>query len=155
MTCAALPPLTARITVDRPRADAFQAFTADFDRWWPATFTWAQPTHLDHMVFPTHVDGLLSEIGPHGFRLDWGRVTAWRPPEAVSFTWQIGPDRVPVPDPAEASTVHVTFTPARDRTTVAVSHEEWELHGDHGAAYREQMSPAWPMALEAFAASIG
>ncbi len=148
-----IPPLLADVTVPIPPDRAFTAFTAGFDDWWPPAFTWSQPANLVQMRFGTAEGDLLNEIGPHGFRLDWGRITRWDPPEAVGFTWQIGPDRVPVPDPDRASLVEVTFRPSDRGTQVAVRHHRWAAHGDGAAAYREQFAPAWPMALEAYAAT--
>ncbi len=53
--------------------------------------------------------GHCSERGPHGFRCDWGRVVTCEPPGKIAFTWQISPQRVPQPDPAQASLVEVRF----------------------------------------------
>ena len=59
------------------------------------------------------------EVGPHGFRCDWGRVLAWQPPRRLVFTWQISPSRVPDPDPDHASEVEVSFAEEGDDTRVA------------------------------------
>jgi uncharacterized protein YndB with AHSA1/START domain len=87
-------------------------------------------------------------------RLDWGRVAAWEPPSRLSFSWQVGPDRVPEVNPARASQVEVRFEViGTDRTRVSVVHDGWERHGEAAAAYREQFDRAgtWPRILDAYA----
>ncbi|MGH3359517.1 MAG: SRPBCC domain-containing protein, partial [Nocardioidaceae bacterium] len=90
----------------------------------------------------------LYEIGPHDLRWDWGRVLAWQPPERLVFSWQIGPDRVPVPDSDSASEVLVTFAEdVPSVTTVNVQHGHWDRHGPDGASYRASFEQVWPYAL--------
>ena len=76
----------------------------------------------------------------------------WEPPTRLAFTWQIGADRVPEPDPDRASEVEVTLAPANQGTRITVEHRRWERHGSEGERYRRQFAGAWPHALEAFAA---
>lgn len=149
MTTSAPAPLSAATDLPLSVERAFDLFTAGFDRWWPREFTWSQAEHLDRMVFGDGPGALLSEIGPFGFRIDWGRITDWQPPHALTFTWQIGADRVPLPDPAQASRVAVTFTEVGRSTRIQVVHDRWEAHGAEAAAYRDGFSEAWPMALAA------
>lgn len=149
-----IPALTATTSVPVPPEQAYQAFVEAFDGWWPAEFTWSQAAGLERMIFGTQAGDLLSEIGPHGFRIDWGRVVAAEPPRRVEFTWQISPDRVPVPDPEQASMVRVAFEPDGDATTVTVTHDGWDRHGPDAASYREQFSPAWDLALAAYAQHV-
>ncbi len=145
----AVPVLTASTTVEAPPEAAFDLFTAGFGRWWPPEFSWSGAQGLTAMGMEPGIDGFLYERGPHGLRLDWGRVLEWDPPVRLAFTWQIGPDRVPVPDPALATEVEVRFQPAgHGLTSVEITHRGWERHGDAGAAYRADFSRAWPQALE-------
>ncbi|MDY7100305.1 MAG: SRPBCC domain-containing protein [Actinomycetota bacterium] len=146
--------LEAEVTVPVPPDEAFAVFTDGFGTWWPAEFSWSQPELLEAMVMDGRLDGMLTEVGPHGFRIDWGRIIAWDPPRALSFTWQIGPDRTPVPDPEQASRVHVTFEPAGDGTAVRVRHDDWANHGDAGHEYRDGFAQAWPMALAAYEQAV-
>ena len=147
-------PLRADVVVDLGLEATFERFTAGFGSWWPAEFTWSQPDLLVDIGMEPRLDGLLTETGPHGFRLDWGRLVRWEPPHALAFLWQVGADRVPVPDPERASTVTVTFTDVEGSagTRVAVVHDGWERHGDAAQTYREDFAPAWPWALDRLAA---
>lgn len=146
----AVEPLQAEVVVELSLAAAFEHFTAGLGQWWPPEFTWSQPELLQSISMDARVGGMLFETGPHGFRIDWGRITAWDPPSSLRFRWQISADRVPIPDPDQASVVTVTFTPAEDATRVEVVHDEWLRHGAGAADYRDQFAQAWPMALNSF-----
>lgn len=145
-----IPRLAASVTVDLPQRGAFDRFTQDFNQWWPAEFTWSQPELLHHIGMNCQLNGLLSEIGPHGFRIDWGRIVSWDPPSSLSLLWQIGADRVPSPDPERASTVTVSFSASGESTDVEVVHDMWERHGEGAQSHRDDFEQAWPMALERF-----
>lgn len=128
----------------------FRRFTIELSGWWPRAFTWSGEQLLVDIGMQPGPGGHLYEIGPHGLRLDWGRVLTWRQPEQVAFSWQIGPDRVPQPDADRATEVDVRFTAAGTGTVVVLSHDGWERHGEQGAVYRAGMATAWPRALEQF-----
>ncbi|NIK59732.1 SRPBCC domain-containing protein [Kribbella shirazensis] len=140
--------LTAEVEVPVPAAVAFELFTDEFGRWWPPEFSWSGADLLTDMGI---LDGVLYELGPHGLQWDWGRVLAWEPGRRFVFSWQIGPDRVPVPRAEDASEVEVTF----DGSSVRVVHRGWERHGDAGDDYRENFEQVWPYALGRFAEHVG
>lgn len=145
----------AEVEVAAGRREAFAAF-ADAARWWPREFTWSQEALRDLVIEPRE-GGLCSEIGPDGFRCDWGRVAAWEPPERLVLAWQIGPDRAPQPDPARASTVEVRFRAAgAGLTRVSLEHRGLERHGEGAAGYARAMrEQGWPLVLARFAAALG
>ncbi len=145
-----IPALIASVTVPTAPPDTFARFTDGFGSWWPAEFTWSQPALLASIGMDCRPGGLLTETGPYGFRVDWGRIQGWQPPTAMSFTWQISAERVPVPDPARASVVSVSFAAHDGGTTVTVTHDAWDRHGPGAAGYRDQFAAAWPLALERF-----
>jgi uncharacterized protein YndB with AHSA1/START domain len=143
------------ITVDAPPDRAFALFTEGMTEWWPPEYTWAQKT-LDHIAIEPVEGGRCFERGPHRFTCDWGRVVTCEPPGRIAFTWQISPQRVPQPDPAQASLVEVRFTPAGDSgTRVALEHRHFSRHGEGAEGYEAAMrSPqGWPLLLERFAAA--
>lgn len=101
---------------------------------------------------------MCSEVGPHGFRCDWGRVLAAERPKRLRFTWQIGPSREPVPDPERASVVDVRFlAEGADSTRVEVEHHAFERHGEAAQGYRDALASeqGWPYMLGRYAAAAG
>jgi uncharacterized protein YndB with AHSA1/START domain len=134
-------------------ADGFALFTTGFARWWPAEYTWSGDALVEIGIEPRE-GGHCFELGPGGFRCDWGTVTAWEPPRRLVFLWQIGPGREPVPDPSRAGEVEVRFG---DDGRVDLEHRGFDRHGDGGAAYADGMgSPqGWPYILKRFAAAAG
>jgi uncharacterized protein YndB with AHSA1/START domain len=144
------------ITVPVPPEQAFATFTEDMTSWWPAEYTWANRT-LQRIAIEPEEGGRCFERGPHGFTCDWGRVVTCEPPSRIAFTWQISPQRVPQPDPAQASLVEVRFEPDRDGTRVALAHRHFSRHGAGAEGYEAAMSSpqGWPLLLERFAAACG
>lgn len=144
------------VTVGLPQAAAFRLFTEGFARWWPQEYSWAGDA-LTGIGMEGRLNGACFEIGPHGFRCDWGRVTQWEPPRLLRFTWQIGADRTPQPDPQRASEVAVAFVPEGARTRVILAHRGFRAHGEAGMAYREEMgSPmGWPLLLSRYVQLAG
>lgn len=149
-----IEPVVTQLRVPRPPAEAFDLFTNHLATWWPAEYTWAQEA-LEELAIEPRSGGFCYEVGPYGFRCDWGRVTECVPPERLVFSWQISPGRAPVPDPAKASVVEAAFAAedGRAATRVAVEHREFDRHGDGAAAYRDAMASefGWPFILGQFA----
>lgn len=146
-----------RISIDLPvpPEHAFAGFI-DLDAWWPREYTWSGEV-LDRVAMEVGEGGHCIEWGPHEFRYDWGRVLRWDPPTRLLFTWQIGPDRTPQPDPARASEVEVTVAQVGEGSRVTVVHRHFDRHGDGADDYRAGLANpgGWPYMLEAFARSVG
>ena len=137
-----------------PPARAFEVFTQDFASWWPPEFTWSQ-RGLEWIGIDPREGGLCTELGPGGFRIDWGRVLIWHPPNRLAFTWQISPTRVPEPDSAKSSLVDVRFEAAGGESIVQVLHMGFERHGEGAHEYRDAMhEQAWPYILERYVAAF-
>ncbi len=141
-------PLTCSIRLELSVEDAFALFVDRFGQWWPSGFSWSGTDLLDRVTIASEVGGPLSEYSRTGLRWDFGMVKSISRPDNLTFSWQIGPDRVPVADPARASEVHVQFFADDGSTTVTVRHDGWERHGEAGSQYRDDFSQAWPMILE-------
>jgi uncharacterized protein YndB with AHSA1/START domain len=144
------------LLVPTDAATAFSVFTRRFETWWPREYTWSQAA-LETIGITPHVDGMCFEIGPHGFRCDWGRVLTWNAPHRLVFAWQIGPHREPVPDPARASTVSVSFDERTPGTTeVTLIHDGFDRHGADAPMYRDALASqeGWPFILGRFAAAL-
>jgi uncharacterized protein YndB with AHSA1/START domain len=131
---------------------AFEAFTDGLRNWWPPEYTWSGQSVLVDIGIEPGAGGMCFEIGPHGFRCDWGRVLVWDPPRRLVFHWQIGPGREPVPDPERASEVEVRFGDGR----LQLTHRGFDRHGPSGGDYRKALaSPeGWPEILGRFKAYL-
>jgi len=136
--------------------DAFATFTDRMAGWWPHDATWSGEA-LESIGVEPRVGGFCFERGPHGLRLDWGRVMAWEPPHRLVFSWQIGSDRTPAPNPAHASEVELRFqAEAAGTSRVTLEHRGFERHDGDPAAYRDAMaSPSgWPRIIGRFRATV-
>ncbi|MBM0237333.1 SRPBCC family protein [Micromonospora sp. ATA32] len=133
---------------------AFEVFTGALTDWWVREYTWSGPAALAELGIEPRAGGMLYEIGPYGFRADWGRVLTWDPPRRLVFIWQIGPDRSPVPDPALASEVEVLFLPEGPGTRVEVEHRHFDRHGEAAEGYRQALTAGWHELLSRYHASV-
>lgn len=132
--------------------EAFESFVNDLNDWWPEEYTWSQES-LREIKIDARIGGLCTEIGPYGFRCDWGRVTDFVHGRTIGFTWQIGPDREPVPDPGKASNVVVEFDMKGDtRTAIELRHFDFGKHGEQGSEYCKFMGSdqGWKYILDCF-----
>jgi uncharacterized protein YndB with AHSA1/START domain len=145
------PDVRLSVAVDAPPDRAFALFTYGLGDWWIPEYTWSGPDALGRIGIEPREGGLCYEIGPHGFRVDWGRVLAWEAPRLVTFTWQISPQRVPEPDPARGSEVEVRFAPDGVGTMVDLIHRHFDRHGEDAQAYRGGMSVGWEQLLGRYA----
>ena len=138
-----------------PPADAFATFTERMAAWWPPDATWSREA-LESIGIEPRVGGFCFERGPHGLRLDWGRVTTWEPPHRLVFSWQIGPHRTPEPNPAHASEVEVRFDDDGGASRMTLQHRGFERHGADAAAYRDAMASdaGWPHLLDRFRGEV-
>lgn len=147
--------VTSRLRVPASAERAFAVFTARLSDWWVKEYTWCGPDALVDIGIEAGEGGMAYEIGPHGFRADWGRVLTWEPPHRLVLTWQIGPDRVPVPDPARASEVEVQFrTEQGNRTRVEVEHRNFDRHGPDAEGYRQALTAGWHELLSRYATAV-
>ena len=148
--------IVAAVSVEASPERAFEVFTEGLGSWWPREYTWSQEV-LEEIGLEPREGGLCYERGPHGFRCDWGRVLAWEPPRRVVFTWQIGPNREPQPNPEKASAVTVRFgDDGGGGVRVEVEHRAFDRHGEAGADYAAALgSPqGWPVMLARFAEAL-
>ncbi|MEV6373980.1 SRPBCC family protein [Micromonospora musae] len=147
--------LRCSLLISAPSERAFAVFAGALTDWWVREYTWSGPEALSELGMEPWAGGMLYEIGPYGFRADWGRVLTWDPPRRLVFTWQIGPDRVPVPDPARASEVEVVFlTEAPEQTRVELEHRHFDRHGEAAEGYRQALTAGWHELLSRYVATV-
>lgn len=147
--------LRVSVSVAASAAEAFGVFTERLDAWWVREFTWSGPAGLQTIAIEPAQGGKAYEVGPHGFRLDWGRVLVWEPPGRLVLSWQIDPDRVPQPDPARCSEVEVHFHEGPRGTAVDLEHRHFDRHGPDGEGYWRAMTDGWRELLDRYARLLG
>lgn len=140
------------ITVQASQGNAFEKFVNNINAWWPKEYTWSQDKLVEMRIEPKKNGGCI-EIGPHGFRCDWGRITELKHSEKIAFKWQISPRREPVPDPEKASDVQVRFIKVSDtKTKIEFAHFNFANHGEGAENYRKAMDSeyGWEYILNCF-----
>ncbi|SKB35929.1 Uncharacterized conserved protein YndB, AHSA1/START domain [Parapedobacter luteus] len=141
------------IEVTIPIKTAFDLFVNKLTLWWPQEYTWSKDKLVELVIDPIP-HGLCTEIGPNGFRCDWGTVMEVEQGKRFAFKWQISASRVPEPDANKASEVYILFEqPAPGATRIQLTHGKFENHGNNYTAYRDAMASeqGWPYILSAFA----
>ncbi len=130
---------------------AFQKFVDELNEWWPKEYTWSQDT-LKEIKIDGKKGGLCTEIGPNGFRCDWGTVTEYTEHEKIRLKWQISPKREPIPNPDKASDLKLFFTGNGNSTIVNFEHANFENHGEGSDDYRKMMDSeyGWDYILNKF-----
>lgn len=143
--------ITKELKVGIAKDKAFQKFVNELNEWWPKEYTWSQDK-LKEIRINGQKDGLCTEIGPYGFRCDWGRVTELIENEKIKLKWQISPKREPVPDPGKASDIEIGFKDNKGLTTVEFVHRNFENHGEGAEDYRNMMNgeQGWVYILNAY-----
>jgi uncharacterized protein YndB with AHSA1/START domain/uncharacterized protein YciI len=137
-------PIRRALIVDATPETAFEVFTADFGGWWPLG---------EYGVFGDGssvaiTDGEIVEASPSGETANWGKITAWDPPQLVAFTWHPSRDAA-----ARSSQVEVRFTDLDGQTLVVLEHSGWEVFDDPQAA-RAGYSHGWPEVLAGYGAAV-
>ena len=143
------------IEVNAAPPRAFDVFTGQIDRWWPAGVHVLPGEDVRTGVEP-FVGGRVWEEDAAGRTCTWGRVLTWEPPHRFAFAWLLGPDfAVPAPG-TEGSRVTVTFTGTERGTRVDLVHDRLEAHGDQWQALRAAVRSdgGWPLLLAEFAAAV-
>lgn len=131
---------------------AFNKFLNELSAWWPKEYTWSQDK-LKDICIDGKSDGLCTEIGPYGFRCDWGRVTELVENKKIGLKWQISPKREPVPNPEKASDIQIRFK-NKDNASIILEfeHKNFENHGNGWEDYLKMMDSkqGWDYILNSF-----
>jgi len=123
----------------------------EFNEWWPAEYTWSKDT-LKEIRIDGRTGGLCTEIGPFGFRCDWGRVTKFVDNEIIEFKWQISPNREPIPNPEKAGEIRIQFLQDGDSVSLKLEHVNFENYGEGSDDYMKMMDSehGWDFILDYF-----
>lgn len=144
--------ISKEVKVGIGRDTAFNKFLKELNEWWPKEYTWSQDK-LKEIRIDGKKNGLCTEIGPHGFRCDWGRVTELIKNQEISLKWQISSKREPIPNPEKASDLKIVFKEeGKFLTTVEFEHNNFENHGEGAEDYLEMMDgkQGWDYILEQY-----
>ncbi len=143
--------ISKEIKVDLVTREAYEKFVTEFNEWWPKEYTWSQ-NMLHEISIDARIDGMCSEIGPYGFRSDWGRVTDLDEGTFIEMKWQIGPNREPVPNPDRASDILIEFTEDDEGTLIVFQHFNFGNLGEGAEEYRNLMDSeqGWDYILGCF-----
>jgi uncharacterized protein YndB with AHSA1/START domain len=140
-------PLRLSFDVACPAPRAFDVWTSEISRWWPADHTVTGDRDAE-VVLETRVGGRIFERAASGVEHDWGEVTAWEPPRRLVYLWHLRSDR------ADATEVEITFAAIGDaETRVHIEHRGWERLGARGREWREANHQGWNTLLPHFTAA--
>ena len=144
--------ITKELNVGIAKDKAFRKFLNEINEWWPKEYTWSQDK-LEKISIDGKKDGLCTEIGPHEFRCDWGRITELTENEQIGLKWQISPKREPIPNPDNASDIRIKFTDnGKSATSLEFEHYNFENHGDGAEEYQKIMNgeKGWEFILNSY-----
>jgi len=102
--------ITKVVEVEIDREGAFSKLLNEFNEWWPREYTWSQD-NPEEIRIEGKKYGLCTEIGPYGFRCDWGRVTELTENRKIVIKWQISPKHEQVPNPEKIRTLTIFTLP--------------------------------------------
>jgi len=142
-----IEPLRLSFEIGCSPEHAFTVWTTRTAAWWPKGHS-ASGDPKTEVVLEPRLDGRIYERTSDGTEIDWGRITGWNPPHALSYRWHIGRDA------ATATDVELTFVDAGDGTTrLEIVHSGWEALGDGALAYREANTNGWSTLIPTFTAA--
>jgi hypothetical protein len=143
-------PVRKSVVVNATQQKAFDVFTSNMTRWWPATHTILKAP-LKTTVLEPRKGGRWYQIGEDNSECGIGHVLAWEPPARALLAWRINADWQY--DPDLTTEVEVRFiAEGENRTRVELEHRHLERMGEKGEAARASVdSPGgWGSILESF-----
>jgi uncharacterized protein YndB with AHSA1/START domain len=144
-----ITPVVKSVTVKASPERAFELFTGQMGRWWPAGKTIGKSPHVAIVIEP-RAGGRWFERDAQGAETEWGKVLAWEPPKRLLLGWQLN-SRFAY-DPEFLTEVELSFAPASGGgVIVTLEHRNLERFGADAEKVAEQISRGWPMILAAFA----
>jgi len=142
-----IEPIRIAFEVACPVERAFEVWTVDIDRWWPADHTVTGTDDLVVVLEP-RAGGRIFERTRDGIEHDWGEVTIWEPPTRLGYLWHLRRDR------ADATQVEIRFVSAgADATRVEIEHRDWERLGADGESLRDRNRAGWSTLLPHYVAA--
>jgi hypothetical protein len=144
---ANIEPLRLSFEVNCDAEHAFDVWTGQIGRWWPADHTVSGEAGLT-IVLEQRLGGRIFERTPAGAEFEWGEVTLWEPPARLGYTWFLRRDR------ADATDVEITFVALSEATTrVEIEHRGWERLGAVARTWRDANYGGWSTLLPHYVAA--
>ena len=145
-----IAPVVKSVTVKASPERAFELFTGQMARWWPATHKIGKAPFVAIVIEP-RAGGRWYERDAGGVECDWGKVLAWEPPTRALLGWQLN-SRFAY-DPDFLTEVELTFAPAAGGgSIVTVEHRDLERYGDDAEKIAGLLGGGWPTCIAGFAA---
>ncbi|MFF5218591.1 SRPBCC domain-containing protein [Micromonospora sp. NPDC000442] len=138
-------PIRQAVLVEAAQERTFDTFIGRLAEWWPIQTRVLAPGAVRDVIVEAHLDGRIYEVRDDGSQSDWGRITSWRPPESLSFTWEVTPG----PDFTEVEIRFQRLGPALTR--VMVTHHGWERLDPALFDRYHKFANGWPGILRRFA----
>lgn len=147
-----IAPVRKSVVVRATPQQAFEAFTARIDRWWPKSHGIGAAPVRKSIIEPFVGGRWYTECGD-GSEVVVGHVRVWQPGAHFVVSWEISAAWKPEPRVALASEVEVRFIAEADgRTRVELEHRNFERMGaTEGESMRNNVDGGWPGLLGLFA----
>jgi uncharacterized protein YndB with AHSA1/START domain len=142
-----IEPLRLSLDVACPAAHAFDVWTDQISRWWPADHTVSGRADAKVVLEP-QPGGRIFERTADGVEHEWGEVTHWEPPHRLGYLWHLRRDR------ADATVVDIRFTAAGAGTRIEITHAGWERLGTEGPTWRDRNQLGWSSLLPHFVRAV-
>jgi hypothetical protein len=143
-----IEPLSLSFDVRAPATHAFDVWTRDIGRWWPADHTATGEDGLTVTLEP-RVGGRIFERTTDGRESEWGQILVWEPPRRFVYTWHL---RRTVEESTEVEIRFVATAP--DATRVEIEHRGWERLGSEGPSWRDRNRGGWETLLPHYVAAV-
>lgn len=145
-----IAPVRKQVTVMASQQRAFDWFTREMSRWWPATHSILKSPLKQYVVEP-HAGGRWYAVGEDGSTGETGHVIAWDPPQRLVLAWQLNGHWQF--DPQLITEVEVRFVaegPAATR--VELEHRNLQRMGETAEQIRGMVDApgGWTAILESF-----
>jgi uncharacterized protein YndB with AHSA1/START domain len=142
-----IEPLRMSFEVECSIEHAFDTWTAQIGRWWPADHSYSGEAGLS-VFLEGRVGGRIYERTSSGREHEWGQITTWDPPRRLVYLWHLRADR------ADATEVEITFLEqGQSSTRVEIEHRGWERLGARGPDWRARNQGGWSTLLPHFVAA--
>jgi len=124
------------IRVERSPEISFKVFCEEIGAWWPGGFSGKD----SRLSMETRIGGRFFETRADGTEYEIGRLTAYRPPKVVAFTWR-------APSWDVATQVEVRFVAeGSGATRIELEHSGWE-QGVKPREFRKNYDSGWETIL--------